>query len=92
MDPAVYVSACTNKGQRCKCILSNTSPLPPRASKRALKKTQRRLVGHSTLPLLPPLASQLPSPLFICSSPPLLAQPDAIEEEKEEENNKKQKE
>ena len=93
MDPTVYVSACTNRGRRCKCILFNTSPLP-QASKRALKKTQRRPAGHPT-PLLVPLpASQLPSPLFIRSSPPLLTQPDAIEEEEEEEeeNNKEKEE
>ena len=65
-------------------------PPLPQASKRALRKTQRRPAGRPT----PPPALQPLSPLFIRLSPPLSAQPDTIEEddkdEDEDEDNRKE--
>ena len=98
MDPPVRVSARANKGQSHKRILSTTLPPPrrsksasKRAPKRAPKERSKRAVNKAqNCPARRPTSPL--SPLFIRSSPPLSAQPDAVEEEEGEEEEQEEEE
>ena len=85
MEPPTRVFGRANKGQNRKRALSTTSPMqaskrtPKRRLKLILKKALNRQAKRRTEP-----PQQLPSPIFVESSPPRPEQLDEEEEEEEE--------